>query len=135
MWHTIHINKRKIWSKSSFSLFCCVPVVQQSSYVEKILKVVSQIIFYQNNLFAHTWHASKPYLKSWKLRFQKYWWNPHFFVAQFVHFVQRKNAGSTSTFESIFSRFQKKVYFCQYSTSSDMLIKIINLSQKVIIIS
>ena len=100
--------------------------MQQSSYVGKISKFVSNIIFYQNYLFAHTWHASKPYLQSCKTRFQKYWWNPHFFVAKFVHFLQRKNAVSTSTFESIFFKISKKslflivLYFFRYVHQDDI---------------
>ena len=45
-----------------------MPVVQQSSYAGKTSKVVSNIIFYQNNLFVHTRHT----LKSNLLFFSKY---------------------------------------------------------------
>ena len=61
MWHTIYINNCTIWKKYGFSLFCCVPVVQQSSYTRKISKVVSHILFHQSYVFAHTWHTLKPH--------------------------------------------------------------------------
>ena len=62
--HQIHPQTRKY----CFLLICCVPLVQQSSYVETTLEIVSSYIFYQNFLFTHIWHTLKSNLSN----FSKY---------------------------------------------------------------
>ena len=83
MWHTTHINKRKIWKKSCFSPFCCVPVVQQSWYVEKTSKL-SHTTFFIIIMYLHI-HGTLQntnlcfFQSTLYFRLYKYWRKPHFF--------------------------------------------------------
>ena len=73
--HLTHEIHQQTW-KYGFLLICCVPVVQQSSNVNKTLKMVSSYIFYQNIWFAHIWHT----LKSDLVDFSKYGFHQYFKV-------------------------------------------------------